>query len=122
MGSYRLTPPPGSALPQPPELTCVDAGPDTSTPVLLACGTAGGALVLVGLPLVHFIRELESANTFAAALLQSLPVKLVKDTVNMAFNTFGRVRARMVDGGWWWLRRGWMDRCCWFSFAQHIHF
>ena len=100
----------------------MDAGPDTSTPVLLACGTAGGALVLVGLPLVHFIRELESANTFAAALLQSLPVKLVKDTVNMAFNTFGRVRARMVDGGWWWLRRGWMDRCCWFSFAQHIHF
>jgi len=90
VGSYRLTPPPPGT--DPPTLTCVDAGPDASTPVLLACGTAGGSLVVVGLPLIHFLRELESANTFAAALLQSLPVKLVKDTVNMAFHTLGRVR------------------------------
>lgn len=79
-----------------PELTCVNAGPDTATPVLLACGTKGGALVLVGLPLVHFIRELESANTFAAALLQSLPVRLVRDTINITFQTFGRVRGWIV--------------------------
>lgn len=96
VGSYRLTPPPthahGPSGADPLILTCADAGPGGSTPVLLACGTAGGVLVVVGLPLLHFIRELEAANSFAAALMQSLPVKLVKDTVSMAFHTFGRVR------------------------------
>ena len=99
VGSYRLTPPPpptGEGASSSPELTCVDAGPDAATPVLLACGTKGGALVLVGLPLVHLIRELESANTFAAALLQSLPVRLVRDTINITFQTFGRVRGWIV--------------------------
>ncbi len=98
VGSYTLTPtgdPTTTSDAGIELLTCVDAGPGASTPVLLACGTGGGALVLVGLPLIHFWKELESANTFAAALLQSLPVKLVKDTVNMAFHTLGRVRERL---------------------------
>jgi hypothetical protein len=41
--------------------------------------------------LVHFARDLESAHTFANTLL-NVPIKIVKDTVNIALNTFGRVR------------------------------
>ena len=59
--------------------------------MLLGCGTDGGTLLLIGLPLIHFIRDLETANTFANALMHSFPVKAIKDTVNIALNTFGKV-------------------------------
>ena len=100
VGSYRLTVPPplpsssSSSLPPslPPHLACVDAGPNAATPVLLACGTTAGSLVVIGLPLLHFLKDLETSNTFTQALLQSFPLKMAQGAVNMAATTIGKAR------------------------------
>ena len=100
VGSYRLTVPPplssssASSLPPslPPHLACVDAGPNAATPVLLACGSTAGSLVVIGLPLLHFLKDLETGNTFAQALLQSFPLKMAQGAVNMAATTIGKAR------------------------------
>lgn len=103
VGSYCLTVPPpplsshhpsssSSPTHPPPHLACVDAGPDAATPVLLACGTRSGSLVVVGLPLLHFIKELETGNSFTQALLQSFPIKMAKDAVNIAATTIATAR------------------------------
>jgi len=97
VGSYRLDwgYGPGGA-PQgrtPTELVCCDAGPDVATPVLLAGGTSEGSLVVVGLPLIHHLRDLESARGLAETLL-NVPIKLYKDTVAVVTNTFGKVSYR----------------------------
>jgi hypothetical protein len=88
VGSYRLA---ENAQGQVPRLTCADAGAQAETPVLLACGTEGGSLVVVGLPLIHFFRDLETSEGFAAALV-NVPARLVKDTVHLALDTLGKVR------------------------------
>lgn len=103
VGSYRLTVPPplpssitssSSYLPPSlsPHLACVDAGPNAATPVLLACGTTAGSLVVIGLPLLHFLKDLETSNTFTQALLQSFPLKMAQGAVNMAATTIGKAR------------------------------
>lgn len=90
VGCYRLAGGrwPGDARGPPPALECADAGPEAVTPILLACGTGEGSLLVVGLPLLHFAKDLEAANHLANVLFN---IKIVKDTVNAALNTFGRV-------------------------------
>jgi hypothetical protein len=99
VGSYRLVfqvPPPGAELPR---LVCADAGPEATTPMMMACGTDVGSLVVVGLPLIHHVKELKSANAFANTLLH-VPIKIVKDTLNFTLNTFGKVSTFMYMHRW----------------------
>lgn len=64
-------------------LQCVDVGPDARTPILMVCGTNTGSLVVIGLPLIHHLREFDAASFFSNSIL-NVPFKLVNNIGNMA--------------------------------------